>query len=133
MEIESKFTISELSTKFNLAPSTLRYYEAIELLEPIERNGKHRVYRQTDIDRLGAIQCFKQTGMTIKQIQTFFENEKVENNFDILLTALTQQQDNIEKQINQLKENKKFIKKKINHYHSKKEAYLNNQIEPKWH
>jgi DNA-binding transcriptional MerR regulator len=133
VEIESKFTISELSTKFNLAPSTLRYYEAIELLEPIERNGKHRVYRQTDIDRLGAIQCFKQTGMTIKQIQTFFENEKVENNFDILLTALTQQQDNIEKQINQLKENKKFIKKKINHYHSKKEAYLNNQIEPKWH
>lgn len=133
MEIEKKFTISELSTKFNLAPSTLRYYEAIELLEPIERNGKHRVYRQTDIDRLGAIQCFKQTGMTIKQIQTFFENEKVENNFDILLTALTQQQDNIEKQINQLKENKKFINKKINHYHSKKEAYLNNQIEPKWH
>ncbi|MBS7576814.1 MULTISPECIES: MerR family transcriptional regulator [unclassified Enterococcus] len=132
MKRQTSFTIRELSQKFNLAPSTLRYYETIGLLDPIERKGKHRVYFQADIDRLGAIQCFKQTGMTIKQIQTFFENEKIENNFDCLLTALIKQQDNIEQQINQLNENKKFIKRKINYYQAKQVAYLTHQNEPQW-
>lgn len=132
MEKTQTFTISELSKQFKIPASTLRYYEAMSLLPPVERNGKHRVYLQAHIDRLGAIQCFKQTGMSIKQIQTFFENEAIANNYDVLLEALFAQQNSIEKQLKQLKNNQNKIKSKINFYQQKKLAYLSQEKQPEW-
>ena len=54
------YSISDLSKKFDLPASTIRYYEKIGLLENVEHaNSYRRVYNDSHIDRLNAIECFK--------------------------------------------------------------------------
>lgn len=73
------YTITELSKECSMTASTLRYYEEIGLLPPVARTpSKQRVYTQEHIERLLAISCFKNTGMSISDIQKFFEYEKNE-------------------------------------------------------
>ena len=73
------YTIAQISEKFDVAASTLRYYEEIGLLTNVERtdNGR-RVYSDAHVGRLSAINCFKRAGMSISEIQDFFEYEKDE-------------------------------------------------------
>ena len=71
-----EYSIKEISQLCDLKPSTLRYYEEVGLLQQVRRNAsKQRVYTQEHIDRLHAIECFKNTGMSIADIGRFFEYE----------------------------------------------------------
>ena len=126
------FTISDVSKQFNLPASTLRYYEMTGLLSHVERNGKHRVYSQAHINRLDAIQCFKQTGMSIKQIEAFFYHEDVTQNYETLIDLLTEQSNHIEAQIQLFKENQQHIEKKLNFYQKKKISFELGQTPPSW-
>lgn len=71
------YSIKEMSDKFNLTSSALRYYEEIGLLENVEHlNGYHRKYDDSHVDRLNAIECFKKAGLPLKEIKRFFEYER---------------------------------------------------------
>lgn len=120
------YSIREVSQQFNLPASTLRYYEKVGLLKEIPRNGKHRVYSQEHLNRLGAIQCFKQTGMSINQIQKFFYYEDETGDFDALIELLTQQSQAINQQLTLLLENQNHIQQKLAHYQEKKICYQKN-------
>lgn len=53
------YSIKEISEKFGLKASTIRYYEEIGLLEDVEhKDTYHRVYTDAHIDRLSAIECY---------------------------------------------------------------------------
>ncbi|WP_179394240.1 MerR family transcriptional regulator [Lacticaseibacillus absianus] len=65
-------TITQLSQQFDLPTSTLRYYETLGLLTDVPRCNGRRVYAQRHINRLKTLCCFKQAGMTLEQLQTFF-------------------------------------------------------------
>ena len=65
------YTIREVSERFSLPASTLRYYEEVGLLTEVMRDGKHRMYQDCHLNRLSALCCFKETGMSIAQLQTF--------------------------------------------------------------
>ena len=72
----SAYSIAELSKALNLTAPTLRYYEEIGLLPPVLRNTSgQRVYTEEHLDRLHAILCFKNAGMSIADIQKFFTYE----------------------------------------------------------
>lgn len=72
----SAYSITELSKTLNLTAPTLRYYEEIGLLPPVLRNTSgQRVYTEEHFDRLHAILCFKNAGMSIADIQKFFTYE----------------------------------------------------------
>ena len=73
------YTIREVSERFSLPASTLRYYEEVGLLTEVMRDGKHRMYQDCHLNRLSALCCFKETGMSIAQLQTFFSYEKDAN------------------------------------------------------
>lgn len=74
-----KYTISEASQLTGIRPSTLRYYEKEGLIKNIAReNNDHRIYTDNDIELLHLIKCFKELGMSIKNIKKFL-NEKSEN------------------------------------------------------
>ena len=66
------YTIQEISTLTGLPHSTLRYYEALGLLEPVARasNG-HRRYGDTDLRRIELIKKLRHTGMTLDAIGAF--------------------------------------------------------------
>ena len=130
--IAKTYTIRDVSQRFGLPASTLRYYEEVGLLKDIRRNGKHRLYEDKHLGRLGAIQCFKQTGMSISQIQEFFYHEDVTEDYEALVDLLAQQSAAIETQLQQLLENQRHITAKLAFYSAKKVARQQGLSEPCW-
>lgn len=64
-------TIGEISKKTNLPESTLRYYEKKRLIKVLrDRNGR-RDYVESDIEWIKFIRRLKETGMLLKDIQTY--------------------------------------------------------------
>ena len=77
--MDKQYSIREVSAKFNLPASTLRYYEEVGILTDIPRNSSgKRIYLEKHINRLKTICCFKNTGMSIAQLQEFFQYEQQE-------------------------------------------------------
>jgi DNA-binding transcriptional MerR regulator len=70
------YTIKEASRLSGLPESTLRYYETVGIIEPIQRDAssKHRVYSQEDVDLIDAIACLNATGMSLSDMRTYLDN-----------------------------------------------------------
>jgi DNA-binding transcriptional MerR regulator len=66
------YTIQEVSEETDLPSSTLRYYEEIGLMEPVERaaNG-HRRYTEADLRRVQMIKRLRLTGMSVERMLNF--------------------------------------------------------------
>lgn len=68
------YTIGEASKKMGITAHTLRFYDKQGLLPLVERDHQgHRVFKESDLDWLRLIECFKQTGLPIKQIRQYLE------------------------------------------------------------
>jgi MerR family transcriptional regulator, aldehyde-responsive regulator len=64
--------IKAVSQKYHVSQDTLRYYEKIGMLDPVQKHNGIRHYREQDLERIYFIQCMKPTGMTLDQIKTYF-------------------------------------------------------------
>jgi DNA-binding transcriptional MerR regulator len=70
--METGLTIQQVSQKTGLSIDTLRYYERIGLLEPIERaNNGHRRYTQHDLNWIDLLIRLRNTGMPRAQMVRF--------------------------------------------------------------
>jgi DNA-binding transcriptional MerR regulator len=82
------YTIGEVSTKFGLAPSTLRFWEKeFDTIKPFKNKKGDRFYTLEDIDHLSLINhLVKERGMTLKGAKTKIRDNKTEteNTFQIV-------------------------------------------------
>lgn len=129
-----EYTIREISEMFQLPSSTLRYYEDVGILTNITRSASgQRIYTDMHINRLKTICCFKNTGMTISQLKTFFSYESAESeNIDDILILLNGQKNSLEEKMHQLQLSYVHILKKIRYYSDIKESIETGQPLPKW-
>ncbi len=121
MEKKETYTISEVSEMLGLPVSTIRYYDRMGLLPNVERNkNDYREFTDSDISGLKMIQCFKSTGMSIKNIRRWIALSK-EGDYTLeeRYTILLEQKNFIEKQMKDLEEEMKMIDHKIDYYHNK--------------
>jgi len=59
--------IAEVSERYGLSSDTLRYYERIGLLQPVNRNENGiRDYNEADIRRVDFIKCMRTAGLPIE-------------------------------------------------------------------
>jgi DNA-binding transcriptional MerR regulator len=70
------FTIQDVSRRSGLTEPTLRYYEEVGLIGPIDRDASsgHRRYRNEDLDTLHALACLRVMGMSIEDMRTYQAN-----------------------------------------------------------
>jgi MerR family transcriptional regulator, copper efflux regulator len=70
------FTIQEASRRSGLSEPTLRYYEEVGLIGPVDRdeNSGHRRYRTGDLDLLQALACMRSLGVGIEDMRTYQAN-----------------------------------------------------------
>ena len=72
--MRSGLTISEVSEQTGLSAHTLRYYERIGLMAPIDKGLRgHRRYDSGDLEWLVLIKRLRSTGMSVKEMQRFAE------------------------------------------------------------
>jgi DNA-binding transcriptional MerR regulator len=69
-------TIQNVSRRSGLSEPTLRYYEEVGLIGPIERDpgSRHRHYRQADLDALQALACLRAMGVGVEDMRTYQAN-----------------------------------------------------------
>jgi MerR family transcriptional regulator, copper efflux regulator len=69
-------TIQDVSRRSGLSEPTLRYYEEVGLIGPIERDpsSRHRRYREEDLDTLQALACLRAMGVGIEDMRTYQVN-----------------------------------------------------------
>ncbi len=102
-----KLTIGQMAETNNISKQTLRLYDKIGLLTPIEINEEtgYRYYSYKQCAKLDLIIKFKQMGMSLKEISEFFESQ----NTNFLTQKLKQHIDIVENQISELVIQKKSI------------------------
>jgi MerR family copper efflux transcriptional regulator len=68
--------IQDVSRRSGLSEPTLRYYEEVGLIGPIERDpsSRHRRYREQDLDALQALACLRAMGVGIQDMRTYQTN-----------------------------------------------------------
>ncbi len=77
MKMEEKtYTISEVSEKMCIPPSTIRFYDAEGLFPFLKRVNGRRVFTEDDLSSLRLIECLKNTGMSIRNIKEYFDYAK---------------------------------------------------------
>ena len=69
-------TIQDVSRRSGLSEPTLRYYEQVGLIGPIERDAssRHRRYREDDVDTLQVLACLRAMGVGIEDMRTYQAN-----------------------------------------------------------
>jgi len=71
--MKEELTIAQTSKKFNIPISTLRYYESMGLMDPVEKNSSgHRVYKEKDFRRINFIKTLR-AGITVEQIKAYVD------------------------------------------------------------
>lgn len=71
------YTIKQVSEMTSLPVSTIRYYDKMGLIPFLEKNESgYRIFKEQDISMLRIIECFKNTGMSISEMQQYVEMVK---------------------------------------------------------
>lgn len=71
--VEESFTIAEAVARCGLPESTLRYWERIGLVRPIERDAssRYRRYTATDVAALETLANLRAVGLSIEDMQAY--------------------------------------------------------------
>ena len=72
----TNLSIQDMSRRSGLSGPTLRYYEEVGLIGPVERDAssRHRRYREEDVDTLQALACLRAMGVGIEDMRVYQAN-----------------------------------------------------------
>ncbi len=114
----TQLTIKQVAEATGLSVHTLRYYERVGLIHPIDRAGNsHRRYTQEDIGWIQFLMKLRATGMSIQDMQVYAQLQRqgdltLTNRIDMLKTL----QHDVEVHIAQLNDHLNIIRYKIEFY-----------------
>lgn len=129
-----EYSIREIGKMFGLNSSTLRYYEEVGLLTNVFKNESgQRVYRECHVNRLKTVCCFKNAGMTVKDLQRFVEYEEggVERLSEIV-DLLCERREIMKDNINKMIVDYNHMLRKVNFYSDALRASEKGEILPEW-
>lgn len=127
----NQYSIKIVSEITGFPESTLRYYEKVGLLGDVSRNlNGLRMYEDIHLERLKSIKCFKDCGMSIREIQQFYQyEENIENNIEDILQLVMSSENKLRVQIITMQEQLRHVHRKVQYYHGIKHAISNHE---KW-
>ena len=107
---------------------------AAGLLTNVERTETgQRIYEDCHIDRLRAICCFKNAGMTIDDLKKFFVYESNEpEHIDEILDLLESRRESLDEQRRALNEAAMHVQRKLHYYGDIKRAIDAGEDWPDW-
>ncbi|MCR8632742.1 MerR family transcriptional regulator [Paenibacillus radicis (ex Xue et al. 2023)] len=111
-------SISEVSAKFNIPESTLRYYEKKGLLPLIERDeAGRRLFSEDQIALLETVICLKNTHMPINGIKQYMDwIVEGDNTIELRLELMKNHKQAVQAEISLMTESLKGIDVKITRY-----------------
>ena len=113
-----KLTIQEVSEATGLSAHTLRYYERVGLIHPIDREqNSHRRYTSDDVVWINFLTKLRAIGMSIKDMQRYAElQRRGDETLPERVAMLKSLRDKVEAHMDELNEHLKLIYYKIELY-----------------
>lgn len=110
--------ISEVSEQCGVSADTLRYYERIGLLPPVNRNpGGTRDYSALDIRRVEFIKCMRSVGLSIEVLIEYFKlAQQGDQTMETRKHILVEQRAKLLARITEMQTTLDFLDYKINVY-----------------
>ena len=108
------YTIKQVSEMMSLPVSTIRYYDKMGLIPFLEKNESgYRIFKEKDISMLRIIECFKNTGMSISEMQQYVEmvkrgDESLEERYQLFVRRkeiVLEEMRQLEKQLKTIRDN----------------------------
>jgi DNA-binding transcriptional MerR regulator len=115
---KEKLTIQEVTKATGLSAHTLRYYERIGLIHPIEREeNTRRCYTAEDVGWIDFLLKLRATGMSIKDMQKYAAlQRRGDETLPERVEMLKSLRDSVEARMEELNEHLKLIYYKIDIY-----------------
>lgn len=111
-------TITEVSRKYDITAATLRYYERIGLIPPVNRNSNGiREYTEEDCNWVKFMKCMRGLGLSIEVLMEYIELFKQGN------STIKSRKDILIEQHNKLTEKIKDMQRNLDHLNIKIEGY----------
>ena len=125
-----EYSIGQISEKFNLTISQIRYYDKEGLLPNLKRVNGVRKFDDNDVETIFLIECLKKCGLQIKEIKQFIERTKEgDNTIDLRLEFFNKQKQKVEKEMQELNKVLDMVKYKCWYYQKAKELNSINKLE----
>ena len=113
------WTIGEAAAKCGLSPHTLRWYERIGLLPPIERRGDgRRRFSDADLDWLSLLSKLRATAMPVRDMQRYAELVRSGAGQAERLELLTRHREQVRRDLAARRECLRLLDAKISYYGS---------------
>ncbi len=113
-------TIKEAAAATGVSADTLRYYEKIDLLPRIRREGSgHRLYDDADLGWVRFLKLLRETGMPIREMQKFVQlsrDAQTDGHNAGRLALLREHRDRLAAQIAELQSHQAALEDKIRYY-----------------
>jgi DNA-binding transcriptional MerR regulator len=118
-------TIQQVAEATGLSVHTLRYYERIGLIHPIDRAGNtHRRYSTDDIGWIDFLMKLRATGMSIQDMQVYAQLQRQgDDTLPERLEMLKTLRHQVESHIDELNRHLELIRSKIAYYGEIVEQY----------
>ncbi|WP_041700752.1 MerR family transcriptional regulator [Clostridium kluyveri] len=113
--------IAEVSQKYDITADTLRYYERVGLIPPVNRSASGiRNYTEEDCNWVGFIKCMRSAGLSIEvlvEYVTMFQqgNSTIKARKELLI----EQRRQLIERINEMKQTLERLDMKIDGYEEK--------------
>ncbi len=120
-------TINEVSKKVNITQDTLRFYEKVGLIGPIERSKSgFRNYNEEDLKRIEFVKCMRNAELSIEVLRKYMElYDEGDETKEERKKLLIEQKEILDKKIKDMQEASKRLDYKINlYYEGKLDEYL---------
>lgn len=116
--LKDRLTIQEVAQATGLSAHTLRYYERVGLIHPIDREqNTHRRYTANDVGWIDFLTKLRATGMSIKDMQKYAElQRRGDETLTERVEMLKSLRDKVEAHMDELSEHLKLIHYKIEIY-----------------
>ena len=107
--MKNYYKISEISKLYDIGVDSLRYYERLGILTPKRDTNGYRLYNLTDLYKLNIIRDLRSLDFSMLQIKDYLDKQSLENT----LALLNQEQELIDKEIENLKIRRMIIQERI--------------------
>jgi DNA-binding transcriptional MerR regulator len=110
--------IAEVSEQYGLSSDTLRYYERVGLIPPVNRNGSGiRDYNELDLRRVDFIKCMRSAGLPIEVLIEYVALvQKGDKTIDARKEILIEQRDLLLARMQEMQKTLEILNHKIEVY-----------------
>jgi DNA-binding transcriptional MerR regulator len=110
--------IAEVSEKFGVSTDTLRYYERVGLILPVNRNGSGiRDYTEIDLKRVEFIKCMRSAGLPIEALIEYINLiQQGDSTIEARKEILKEQRELLVNRMNEMQKTLEILNYKISIY-----------------